>query len=162
MLITTEIVKKLNPCTEIFENFTSNYPNYSGDLQEFLKLDKISFSDKVWVFTHLATQKQNQKFAILCAKSVLHIFEEKYPEDKRPRAAIEAAEQYLANPTEENKAVLISATNAARAAADAARAADAAYNAYYAANAAADSAYYAYYAAYAGKEQEILQFMLEV
>ena len=41
--------------------------------------------------------------AIQCAERVLFIFEEKFPDDKRPRKAIEAAKVYLANPTEENK-----------------------------------------------------------
>jgi len=33
-------------------------------------------------------------FAAGCAKHVLHIFEEEFPDDQRPRQAIEAAEQY--------------------------------------------------------------------
>src|ERR1017187_5137393 len=36
------------------------------------------------------------KFACLCAERVLPIFEKKHPDDKRPRAAIDAALKWLA------------------------------------------------------------------
>ena len=79
-----------------------------------------------------------QRFAIDCAWRVLHKFEEKYPDDKRPRQAIEAARAYLKSPTEENLAAE-AAWAAARAAAwDAAEAAwDAAEAAWAAAGGAA-------------------------
>jgi hypothetical protein len=83
-------------------------------------------------------------FAILCAESVLSVFEDKYPQDNRPRLAIQAAKYYL-----QNKNNAADAARAADAAAYAAAyAADAAaYAAAYAADAAADAAAYA--AAYA-------------
>ena len=66
-----------------------------------------------------------RQFAIDCAWRVLHIFEEKYPDDKRPRKALEAAQVYLNNPTKVNKDKLDAAgdARAARAAWDAAWAA---------------------------------------
>ena len=65
-----------------------------------------------------------QQFAIDCAWRVLHIFEERYPDDKRPRQAIEAAKAYLKFPTQEKLAIMDAARAAARDAAwDAARAA---------------------------------------
>ena len=65
-----------------------------------------------------------QQFAIDCAWRVLHIFEEGYPDDKRPRQALEAVRAYLKFPTQENLDKLTAACDAARAAAcDAARAA---------------------------------------
>ena len=64
-----------------------------------------------------------RQFAIDCAWRVLHIFEEKYPDDKRPRKALEAAQVYLNNPTKVNKDKLDAAGDAAWAAGDAARAA---------------------------------------
>jgi hypothetical protein len=101
-----------------------------------------------------------QQFAIECAEDALPLFEQKYPDDARPRKAIAATKQHLANPTEENRAdaatyAARAADAAARAAADAraavaaaraaaradaaARAADAAVAAAYAAVAAADA-----------------------
>jgi len=83
------------------------------------------------------------RLAVFSARSVLHIFEERYPEDKRARRAIEAAEAWLDDPTAY--------------AAYAAYAADAAYAAYaanaaYAAYAANAAAAYAAYAAYAAAD----------
>ena len=75
------------------------------------------------------TQAQAVEYAIMCAEEVLFIWEEAHPKDDRPRKAIEAAREWLAEPTE-----------ARREAADSAAA-----DAYYAAAAAAHAA--AYYAA---------------
>jgi hypothetical protein len=70
------------------------------------------------------------RLAVVCAQSVLDIYEKKYPDDKRPRLAIDAAIRYAREPTEKNR--------------EAAAYADAAYAAAYAA-----AAYAAYAAAYA-------------
>jgi hypothetical protein len=86
--------------------------------------------------------------AVKFAEDALHIFEDKYSEDKRPFEAIEAAKAWLRNP-----AAAYAAAYAADAAADADAAAAAYAAAYadaaYAAYAAADAAYAAAYAAYA-------------
>ena len=95
-------------------------------------------------------------FAADCAAAVLHIFEEKFPKDKRPRKAIEAARDWIkgkaAAAANAAYAAAVYATGAASAAsaaavyaaaaADAASAADAADAAY-----AASAAYAAYAAA---------------
>ena len=58
---------------------------------------EIPLKDKFWfVCKKLATKEQNQQIAIFCAETVLHIYENKYPNDKRPREAIQAAKDYLA------------------------------------------------------------------
>jgi hypothetical protein len=107
---------------------------------------------KVWKWT----KTDSVLFSIYAARLTLNIFEEKYPDDKRPRLAIESAEKYLKNPNKKNKVAANAAADAAYAAyaayaaADAADAADAAYAAYAAADAAnAANAAYAAYAAYA-------------
>jgi len=64
--------------------------------------------------------------AIQHAESVLHIFEEKYPEDECPRKALEAAKRWLKEPTEENRELAAAATVAAP---HLASAADAAFSA---------------------------------
>jgi hypothetical protein len=61
-------------------------------------------------------KEESVKLAIFAAELVIGIYEEKYPNDDRPRKAIEAAREYLKNPD-------------AADAADAARAADAAVDA---------------------------------
>ena len=86
-----------------------------------------------WTICRVLNSRQKIQYAIFAAEQVIDIFEKKYPEDKRPRQAIEASIEYLKNPTKEN-------ANTASAAASAADAADAAYAAYAAAYAAADAA----------------------
>jgi len=95
-------------------------------------------------------KKVNLLHAIYCAEAVLSIYEERYPNDNRPRAAIEAAKACLKNPTKENKDIVYdAAAYAGYAGYDAAYAADAA--AYAAAYAAYAATYYAAFASYAIK-----------
>ena len=146
MRINKEIIEKLNPCRDRFNNYLQNYADFDGMLEDFILLDNITYGDKVWVFTRLATKKQNVKWALLCASKVLSIFEQQYPQDKRPRLALEAVENYLKKP---NHATNYTANTAYHAADAAANAATAAANAARAARAAAYAAYTAANAAYA-------------
>ena len=90
------------------------------------------------------TKKDSLQLAIFSAELVLPIFEKKYPDDYRPRKAIEAAKKVLQKDTKKNR---LAAADAAYAAAHAAHAAAHAAYAAYAADAAADAVYAAYAAA---------------
>jgi len=95
-------------------------------------------------------KRTSVEVAVACAERVLARYEAKYPGDNHPRAAIEAAREWMQNPCEETRAAAYAAADAAdaaRAAADAAAYAYAAADA--AAYAAAAAAYAAAYAAYA-------------
>ncbi|MDE2100116.1 MAG: hypothetical protein KGL39_22870 [Patescibacteria group bacterium] len=84
------------------------------------------------------------QIAIACAERTLPRLEKKYPDDKRPRQAIEAGQEWLKEPTEENQKKAHAAYAAATAAyASAAYASAAAYAAaaYASAAAAAHAAY---------------------
>jgi hypothetical protein len=96
-----------------------------------------------WYANETHRKRVAVRFAILCAEAVLPLFESIYPNDDRPRKAIEAAKEYPCKNT------------AAYAAADAARAA--AYAAADAAYAAADAAAYA--AADAAKANKNIDFV---
>ena len=91
----------------------------------------------IWLMRrcNLLNKKLAVEISIECAKHVISNFEKKYPDDLRPRQAIEAAEKWLKSPTEKNKNAAADANAAAAAAA-----ADAAY-AYAYASAAAAAAY---------------------
>ncbi|MBA3755040.1 MAG: hypothetical protein H0X02_01895 [Nitrosomonas sp.] len=104
MIINKEIIEKLEPCKDRFDNFVNNNPDFDGDLQAFISLDNITYDDKVWVVTRLFTKEQNVKWSLLCASSVLSNFESVCPDDKRPRLALDAVQNYLDNPCEETKA----------------------------------------------------------
>ncbi len=146
--------------------------------QEETDLEKIStsllaenhFAWANWLVTRCMTTKvQKVRYAIFAAERVLSIYETKYPEDKLPRKAIEAAKAYLARPSIKTKNDAAYDANADAAYA-AYAAADAAYAAYVAANAAAYAAANAAYVAdatYAGRvsdqvKTEIVQYGLKL
>ena len=88
-----------------------------------------------WYQRHGPVKRVCVEIAIFCAREVLPIYENKFPNDDRPRKAIEASEAYLLNPCQRTMD-----------AADAAHAAYSAYSAYSAAYAA--HAVYSAYSAY--------------
>lgn len=134
--INTKKLKELKPCTERFKNWLENYSEFNGTFVEFLNLPEISYNDKIWVSKKILARDILEQWAILCAESVLHIFENRHPNDKRLRECLE----YLKSGERDKEKILEHIRNcyAAVYAADAA-AADAAVYAAYAA--AADTAY---------------------
>ena len=73
-------------------------------LKDFLT-SELPIKDKFWWLCKKCelTKDENVLIAIQCAKIVLHLFENKYPDDTRPRKAIEAAEEYLKTTCTTNK-----------------------------------------------------------
>ena len=67
------------------------------------------------VDSQLCTKAQAVEYACLCAESVLHIFEQGYPQDQRPRRMIESARRWLLEPTEVNRLEAAYAVNASAA-----------------------------------------------
>jgi hypothetical protein len=137
-MIDLQFLESKNACEDGIEYFEENYPDEIAAKELILDLiskNKHKWAD--WLINRLLTKETRIKYAIFAAEQVLYIFEDKYPDDSRPRKAIESAEEYLNNPNA-----------AAYAAADAADAADAAY----AAADAADDAYAAYAATYAAAD----------
>ncbi|MBI5820570.1 MAG: hypothetical protein HZA88_16510, partial [Verrucomicrobia bacterium] len=72
------------------------------------------------------TKEQWVRIAVACAEHALPIYEKRYPGDNRPRAAVEAAREFLKSPTEENRRAADAAAAADASAADASAAAAAA------------------------------------
>jgi hypothetical protein len=101
MVINTEIIRNLKPCEVRFRNYLEHYENFEGTLEDFILLDKISYGDKVWVFTKIATKEQLVRWTFLCASKVLSVFESRHPNDYRPRRALEAADYWLKKPSRE-------------------------------------------------------------
>ena len=129
MKMTIEQLERLRPCSEAVA-WARTQPSLH------MAWNKCERSDWLMWFLKkksLLTKKQSVKIAIVCAQRVLANFEERHPNDTRPREAINAASKWLRNPSEANQ-------NAADAAADAAYAAAAAAATAYAATAAATAA----------------------
>jgi len=85
------------------------------------------------------TKEDSVSLAIYAAELVIGIFESKYPDDKRPREAIEAAKAWLKYPSDKNRSAARSAWSAAESAARSA-AGSAAWSAAWSAGSAAWSA----------------------
>jgi hypothetical protein len=112
--------------------------------------DKVAFSSARLVSqVGTLTQIIAVQWAAECAKRVLRHYEDRYPEDKRPREAIQAALKWAKDPTEANRAAATAYAAYAASAAATDAAAAAASAAAYDANAATNAAAYAAHAAYA-------------
>jgi len=151
--VTKSWLKKHDACTDSLAHVIKN--NYIGSSPiDFIKklMSEDRFPDANWLIVRIMNKKQKVQYAVFAAEQVLDIYEKKYPNNKAPRLAIEAAKKYINNPckiTKKNAYAAAAASPAADAAADAAYAAAAAYDAAYAAayDAAYDAAYAAAYAA---------------
>lgn len=123
--LTYDDVKAMRPCadglraaTKAFGGIDAWKSNPKG-IRDWIDA-KIDFDDILWVYCRddVVDAKTLRLFAADCAQSVLHLFEDKHPEDKRPREAIEAARKYAHG--EITQAELAAARAAAWAAASAA------------------------------------------
>jgi hypothetical protein len=119
--------------------------------------DKEVWSEMRVVKTYAWTKIDSVLFSIYTARLCLDAFEKAFPDDKRPRLAIEAAEKYTKYPTKKNGRAARAAGAAAEAAAWAAEAA--AWAAAWAAEAAAEAAAKA--AAEAAVYKKLDKWMLE-
>jgi lipid A disaccharide synthetase len=142
MKITMEWLEKNNACRESrLEFLAQSFKSIDGKKLVGLLIKKEKSDWANWLVVRLMSRKQQIRYAIYAAEQVVGIFEKKYPNDDRPRKAINSAKAYLKSPTKKNKDA---ANAAAHAAANAAYAAAyAAYAANAAAHAAADAAVYA-------------------
>jgi hypothetical protein len=147
LMISQTNISSLKPCKDRFDNYVKFYGNRKFTPKQFMGLKNITHKDKLWVAFHMLPSDKVRVVAGEIAKSVLHIYESKYPNDDRPRKAIECA---LTGKSNKNTAAsayaasAASADDAADAAAAAASAADTAYTtSAYAAYAAAAYAVYA-------------------
>ena len=139
--VTEKRLRAMRACVDGRDYVVNNCPyTDSAKVVEWLiKEDKLDWAN--WLIVMVMERKQYLAYAIYSAEQVIDIYENKYPDDDRPRKAVEATRQVLKRDTKKNKAA------AAAAAAAAAYAVDAADAAYYAVDAAAATAAAAYYAA---------------
>ena len=175
--LSVKYLKSINACSLGIDEFRAQ-PERDTKKILFLMIKQEKLDWTNWLICRLfPTQKMKAQYAIFAARQVLDIFETQYPDDKRPRLAIEAAEAYLKVPTKKNKSAACAAAseaysaagaayNAARAASAAYSAARAAYNAASAASAAdnaaraAGAAYNAARAASAADKKMLLKIII--
>jgi hypothetical protein len=162
MKITKKFLTENDACSPGMKWVTDNKLiglNHDKFIDSLMNANKFNWAN--WLIVRCMTHLKKTQYAIFAAEQVISIYEARYPKDLRPRKAIEAAKEYLNNPTDKNKdTAAAAAAAAADATYDAAHAYDAAYDAAAAhaaahahaaaahAAAAADAAYAAYDAAY--------------
>ena len=158
MEITNRWLKKHRACNEGVDWIKTE--KNRDELRIVKKLIRLNHFDWAnWYISRRLNKIRKVRYAIYAAEQVIKIYENKHPDDTRPRDAINAAKKYVKNPCKKNKTAADTAAHAAifaayyaadasnsaifAAAHAAAHAADSAY--YAAAHAAtyADSAYYA-------------------
>ena len=139
MNIDTKYIESLKPCKDRLNNWKEYHNTFSGSLNQFLDLENITHKDKLWVYFRSVSKDVLRNVVADFAESTLHLYESRYPNDNRPRLAIDACRNNIVRGEIRNAAAAYAAY------ADAA--AYAAYAAY--ADAAAYAAYAAAYAAYA-------------
>ncbi|MCK9370508.1 hypothetical protein M0R04_11410 [Candidatus Dojkabacteria bacterium] len=92
--VNKDTISKFNPCNARFDKYLKYYDGFNGTIEEFLDLSEITYSeitydDKIWVARRLLNKNQLIHFAVLCAQSVLHIYENKYLKDNRVKDCLE-------------------------------------------------------------------------
>jgi hypothetical protein len=158
MKITAEWLKEKNACQSGFDWWKlSKCRTVETTVKKLIASEKLDWAN--WLVARALSDKNKIRYVIFAAEQVLELFEKKYPEDRRPRIAIEAAKEVLKKNNPETRRAADAAAHAAHAAAyaaatanaaeDAAATAYAAYAAAYAAAHAADAAHDAAAAAYA-------------
>lgn len=90
MLISKDYLESLSPCKKRFDNYLKHYGNWSGTLEEFLGLPRLTHDDKIWVFFYSIDREKLNLMIADTVERVLHFYENKQPHDDRPRKAIEA------------------------------------------------------------------------
>lgn len=62
--INTKLIEKFNPCKDRFDNWKASYNAFDNDILEFLYLENISATDKIWVSVRLLPRELLEYFAI--------------------------------------------------------------------------------------------------
>ena len=112
MKITKEWLEKQGACQDGKQWFVAQRATKIESVIKKLTKGK-HFGWANWTITRSMTQEQNVRYACFSASLSLRAFEKIFPNDKRPRLAIEAALKWANFPTEENKTAAQSARSAA-------------------------------------------------
>ena len=117
MKITQQKLKDWSACTDGYKWARGILKDKPMEVKEFLKITadyRLDWAN--WVICRVFDKPNKVRYAIFAAEQVIHLFEKKYPNDKRPRKAIEAAKTWLENPSAAYAASADSAASAAYAA----------------------------------------------
>src|ERR1039458_8988639 len=100
MNITQEQLKEWSACTDGYKWACGVLKNKPMEVKKFLKITadyRLDWTN--WVICRVFDKPNKVRYAIFAAEQVIHLFEKEYPDDKRPRKAIEEARAWLDSPT---------------------------------------------------------------
>ena len=160
MKTTLNKIREHSPCEESWKKLLQSLGKTEADDTEVTVryiLDLLGVEDAIWVLRAVdGHDREIRLFACDCAESALHVFENKYPDDNRPRNAIEVARRFA------NGEATIDELNAAEDAAwDSWAAAGALWEAAMAARAASMVAWAALWAARDSERKKQRDFLLK-
>jgi hypothetical protein len=142
MEVTLGLLKRLKACGDGIEFYKK--VGQPDNIQDCVKLaiENNNYRYANWFITRILKKLELVKYAVFAAEQVLYLYENKYPDDDRPRKAIEAAKKYINDPSSENASSAASTSASAAASSASASSAAAAYASavYASASAAASSA----------------------
>jgi len=116
-------IEKYQPCQSSWNKLLKHLGKTEPDDEPIEILDIIEvlgIQDAIWSFRAVdGWKKEKLLFIADCAEHVLHIYEKKYPKDKRPRKAIKATRLFANGKISKEKLKTTAAADAYAAAADA-------------------------------------------
>ena len=112
MKITIEWLVSKNACHDGLDWFVEQGKEVEPIPLLYLLIEENQLEWANWLLVRVMEYKQYVSYAVFAAEQVIKNYEKQYPDDKRPREAIEAAKRCIENPSDENKK---EAANAARA-----------------------------------------------
>ena len=96
MTITQQQLKDWSACTDGYKWACGILQDKPMEFKKFLKITADHRLDWAnWVIVRVMTYDQYVSYAVYAAEQVIDIYEKKYPDDKRPRLAIEAAKKCI-------------------------------------------------------------------
>ena len=112
MRITAKQLINAGCCRYGVNRYFLNIKRRSWDAEKLLKhaIASGNHQDVRYGLFCMMSKNQRVQWSIFCAESVLYMFEEKHPNDDRPRKAIEAAKNYLSSPSVKTSAAAAAAT----------------------------------------------------
>jgi hypothetical protein len=98
MQTTLNKIKPYSPCKDGWDKLLNHLNKTQADYEPLelrTILESNGLNDTIWAFRAVdGKDKEIRLFAADCAEMVLPIYEKDYPDDKRPRLAIQAARDY--------------------------------------------------------------------
>ena len=96
MTITQQQLKDWSACADGYKWACGILKDKPMEFKKFLKITADHRLDWAnWVIVRVMTYDQYVSYAVYAAEQVIDIYENKYPNDKRPRLAIEAAKKCI-------------------------------------------------------------------